>query len=251
MRLILLLLGLQLAAMASAAPAALRVAASAELSPCLPLLNRAFVAREGGRVQVQYGASVSLREQIERRGGYDVLLSADRAQPEALQAGGHALSGSLTPYARARLALWSLQPGLALDEGLPLLAGPQVRRFAMPNPDRDPYGALARAALQGAGLWARVGAKRLEDEHGEHAAARVQDGSAQVALLPWPLARARVALGRGQLWALPADVQASGQQAGIALRGGGDEARARAYLAFLVSPEGVAQLQACGLEPAR
>ncbi len=231
-----------------AEPAPLRVAAASDLTSCLPLLNTGFVQQHGGRVEVSYGSSGTFYAQLSRGAPYDVFLSADRGYAEALSRTSRGLADSLTPYARGRLALWSMAPGLDLSAGLAVLQRPEVQRIALANPDHAPYGRLAREVLQGAGVWGPLQPKLVFGEGAAQALQFVQTGNAQVGLLAYPLVKSQLALKRGQGWLLPAALHAPMEQAGLALRGPG-EAVARVYLRYLRSPAAARQLQDCGFDP--
>lgn len=137
-----------------------RIAAAADLAPCIDRLNTA----SGIGATATIGASGSFYAQIRNGAPYDVFLSADTAYPRALAEAGQADPASLFVYAHGRLALWAAAPGIRVDGGLRLLTDPSIRRIAIANPEVAPYGKAAKAALQRAGLWEQLQGKLVFGE---------------------------------------------------------------------------------------
>src|SRR5512133_214154 len=120
----LLLFSLLLAGPAAAAP--LRIAAAADLAPCMPALNAGF----DGETSVTSGASGNFYAQIRNGAPFDILMSADTGYPLALADAGLADGSSMVVYALGQLVLWSADPRLHAASGLQLLTDPAVRRIA-------------------------------------------------------------------------------------------------------------------------
>lgn len=238
------LLAVLLAPAAAAQQAPLRIAAAADLAPCIDRLN----AASGTGASATIGASGSFYAQIGHGAPYDVFLSADTAYPRALADAGLADPASLFVYAHGRLALWAAGPGVGVDSGLRLLADPAIRRIAIANPEVAPYGKAARAALQRAGLWEQVRDKLVFGENIAQTMQFVESGNAQVGLV----SVAHLA-GRRAGWMLPADAYPPIEQGAILTRRGSANPQAVAYLRFLRSDKGRALLAGCGftLPPGR
>lgn len=167
----------------AAAQQTLTVAAASDLRFVLDELVRDFRAtRPGARVDVVYGSSGKLAAQIQNGAPFDVFFSADQAYALQLQAL-QLTHGPVTPYAVGQLALWSLDAelrSLSLDQ---VVRHPQVKRFAIANPQHAPYGQRAMEALLHQGLLEAVQGKLVLGDNVNQAAQFVQTGAAQAGLV--------------------------------------------------------------------
>lgn len=148
--------GLALAAALLFAPramaqATLTVAAASNVQFALEALKADFTAAHGAEVKAVYSSSGKLAAQIRSGAPFDVFVSADMAFPDSVAAWGLA-AGKPRLYARGRLVLWTTRADLDPAAGLPLLAGAEVKKVALPDPALAPYGREALAALTRAGL---------------------------------------------------------------------------------------------------
>jgi molybdate transport system substrate-binding protein len=101
----------------AARPAALSVAAAANLVYALDALNAEF-AKTAPEVAVTSttGASGGLVAQIAHGAPYDVFLSADRGFAQALVKAGNADARSLSAFAVGRLVLWTTRDGVDITD---------------------------------------------------------------------------------------------------------------------------------------
>ena len=238
----LLLFSLILSGQAVAAP--LRIAAAADLSTCMPVLNGGF----DGETSVTIGASGNFYAQIRNGAPFDILMSADTSYPQALAEAGLADGASMLVYALGQLVLWSADPRLDTSRGLQMLTDPAVRRIAIGNPEVAPYGRAAKAALQQAGLWEQLQGKLVYGENIAQAMQFVESGNAQAGLV----SKAHLK-GRPAGWVLPAGSYPVLEQGAIITTRGKDNPAAAHYLRFLRSERGRALLAGCGfvLPPGR
>jgi molybdate transport system substrate-binding protein len=238
----LLLFPLLLAGPAAAAP--LRIAAAADLAPCMPALNAGF----DGETSVTSGASGNFYAQIRNGAPFDILMSADTGYPLALADAGLADGSSMVVYALGQLVLWSADPRLHAGSGLQLLTDPAVRRIAIANPEVAPYGRAAKAALQQAGLWDRLQDKLVFGECVGLAMQFVESGNAQAGLVSQAHLK-----GRPGGWALPEGSYPALEQGAIVTAHGRSNPAAARYMQFLRSGRGRALLARCGflLPPGR
>jgi molybdate transport system substrate-binding protein len=222
----------------------LRIAAAADLAPCMPALNAGF----DGETSVTIGASGNFHAQIRNGAPFDIFLSADTGYPQALADAGLANGASMLVYALGQLVLWSADPRLDAGRGLRLLTDPAVRRIAIASPEIAPYGRAAKAALQQAGLWDQLQAKLVFGENVAQTMQFVESGNAQAGLVSKAHLRDRPGG-----WVLPAGSYPVLEQGAIVTaRGQANPASAR-YLQFLRSERGRALLAGCGflLPPGR
>jgi len=218
----------------------LLVAAAADVAPLETKLKQGFAAAGGGSAQFVFGASGMLARQIESGAPYDVFLSADERLVQGLAAQGKLARGSVVVYATGRLGLWSAHQ--AVPANLAGLLDAKYRMVAVANPEHAPYGAAARVLLERAGLWSRLQPRIVLAENVRQAFEFASTGNADAVITSWTL-----------LWnqpgakLLPADSHPPIRQSGGVVAGTSKEARARAFLRFLLSPAGQAILHSGGL----
>jgi len=152
----------------------LKIAAASDLTSAMPKLAALFEKQTGAHVSVSLGSSGNFFAQIQNGAPFDVFLSADRSYPEKLEQAGQGEAGTLTPYARGRLVLWTprssrlrfeTKEGNTLSGGLDALQRPEVRKIAIANPEHAPYGRAAVAALQYYKIYDRVKSKLVLGEN--------------------------------------------------------------------------------------
>ena len=235
-------IGLAAATSDSSAPGQpLLVAAAADLAPLEVQLTQGFASSGGGSVRFIFGSSGMLARQLEKGAPYDVYLSANEQFVDQLAASGTLLRDSLACYASGRLGLWSARTPVP---DLQALLQANFRLIAIPNPQHAPYGAAAVAMLQRLGLWTKLQPKAVYAENVRQAFEYAATGNADAVITAWTLLAAKPG---AKL--LPAASHPPIRQFGGVVRGPAHEARARAFLRFLLAPAGQAILLAAGLDP--
>ena len=174
-----------------------------------------------------FGPSGSLARQIASGAPYDVFLSADEARVKELLESGDLLAGSVVSYAQGRVAIWSKGGKF---RSLADLAG--ASHLAIANPAIAPYGLAARQALERSGLWAKVSARIVYGESVRQALEYAESGNVDVALTAWSLV-----VHQGGV-PVPANLHEPIRQQGGVVKSSKNPAAGRAFLRFLVSPEG-------------
>jgi len=244
-RLALAALALCSAGAARAEPPGVSVAAAASLKPVLDELAAAFQRREPNTpLRVSYGASATLLAQLANGAPFDLFLSADREEPARAAERGLA-DGAPFLFAHGQLAVWvpNGSPLRLERDGLAALEDPSVRRIAIANPDVAPYGRAARAALESAGLWSRLGPRLVTGRNVAQAAQFAESGNAEAALVALSLARAPPLATAGRCWVVPARLHGEAlAHAGIIVRNAPAAAAAARLRDLLLGPEGRAAL---------
>lgn len=219
----------------------LLVAAAADLAPLEVQFTQAFASAGGGPVRFSFGSSGMLARQVENGAPFDVYLSANEQFVQQLATSSKLLKDSLACYASGRLGLWSAR---APVPDLQALASANYRLIAIPNPEHAPYGAAAIAMLQRLGLWPKLQPKAVFAEDVRQAFEYAATGNADAVITAWTLLR-----GKPGAKLLSAAGHPPIRQSGGVVRGSAQEARARAFLRFLLAPAGQAILRAGGLDP--
>jgi molybdate transport system substrate-binding protein len=221
----------------------LRVAAAADLAPCINELNSVFAASVAGAdVTYSIGASGNFYAQIKNGAPYDVFLSADMHYPQELLKAGLADAASLMVYAHGQLVMWSNDPKVDVSLGLKALAAPTIQRIAIANPEVAPYGRAAKAALQNAGVWDLVQSKLVVGESIAQTAQFVETGNAQVGLISFAHVNGTNKSAHGHVWIVPANLYPMIEQGAIVTAKGKSNPLAMRYLDFLRSEKGRAVL---------
>jgi molybdate transport system substrate-binding protein len=211
----------------------LLIAAAADLAPLEKEFTRALPACE---IRVSFGASGSLARQIEHGAEFDVYLAASRRYTDQLLKVNAVFPDSVTPYARGRLAVWSIH-------GLRWAELDNAVRISIANPVHAPYGLAAKQALERQNRWQKLQPKLVYGENVRQAWQFAVTGNADATITAWSLAKNRGGELIPELWHDPIQ-----QTAAIPNRSRNPEA-AKRFLAWLKSPEGRKVLANHGLTP--
>jgi molybdate transport system substrate-binding protein len=198
-------------------------------------------------VRVTFGSSGNFFSQIQNGAPFDLFCSADIDYPRRLDAAGFGEPGSLREYATGRLVLWARRDsGVDVRQGLRALAGANVRRVAIANPEHAPYGRAAVAALRHEQLYERVRGKLVLGENIAQAAQFVVSGNAQAGIIALSVALAPGLKDQGSYADIPEAFHPPLQQAAIIVRASRNKDAARRFIEFLGTPATVALLEASG-----
>jgi molybdate transport system substrate-binding protein len=135
-------------------------------------------AKTGIGIKPIYGASGKFTSQIRNGAPFDVFVSADMDFPESLFVWGYAAEKPKV-YAFGKLVIWSLKPGLA-EKGVAALADSGIRKIALADPKRAPYGRETVRALKNAGIYDAVSSKLVFGESISQAAQYIVTGAADI-----------------------------------------------------------------------
>lgn len=209
------------------------VAVAANFTAAAERIAGAFEAETGAEVKLTTGSTGKLYAQIRAGAPFAIMLAADAATPERLEAEGFAAPGSRFTYAVGQLVLWSAAEGRFGDDMAAALGDPSVKHIAIANPKLAPYGAAAQEALTAMGLWERVRPKIVMGENIGQTFAMVDSGAAAVGFVALSAARPPDADAKGSLLLVPADAYAPIRQDAVLLLPGVDDETAKAFFAFL------------------
>lgn len=224
--------GLWLLPLSSVAGEAL-VAVATNFAEVMSHLQAGFEAETPHTLRVTTGSTGKLYAQIVAGAPFDVLLAADQARPERLEAEGLAVAGSRFTYATGAIALWSADPERIGADGAAVLRAGGFRRLAIANPELAPYGVAARQALEALGVWADVAPRVVMGENIGQVFGMVATGNAELGVVA---ASQLLGAGRpaaGSTWAIPPDLYAPIRQDAVLLLRASENDAARALLRFL------------------
>lgn len=231
----------------------LRVAAAADLQPVLPPILAEFQKATGIHTEATFQASATLTTQILNGAPFDVFFSADLSYPQKLIDAGAAQgeNGKSAPvtYARGTLVLWERK-----DSGLPppslgLLRNPSLKRLAIANPDRAPYGRAAVAALKNLMLYDALKPRLVTAENIAQAAQFVESGNAEAGLISLTSAMTPRLSASGSYFVIPRDLYSPIEQGAVILSKTPNRQSAQKLLAFILSAPIQAEMARSGLTP--
>ena len=207
------------------------VAVAANFAEPAAALIAAFEAQSDHDITLSSGATGKLYAQITFGAPYDILLAADAARPERLEAEGKAVQGSRFTYATGRLALWSANADT--PPAPDTLQTARYRRLAIANPALAPYGLAAQQAL--AALNIETGARLVMGENIAQTFAMTATGNAEYGLVALSLILSAANKGPTAHWLIPADLHDPVAQQAVLLTRAEDNAAAKDFLDFLKS----------------
>ncbi len=247
-RIFLALLGMACLAPASA-QTPLRVAAAADLEPVLPPILEQFQRTTGIRAEATFQASAVLAMQIQNGAPFDLFLSADLSYPKRLVDAGLAETATPIVYARGTLVLWARKDSHLPPPSLDLLRSPGLKRLAIANPERAPYGRAAVAALHSLNIYETLKPRLVTAENIAQTAQFVDSGNADVGLISLTSALTPRLASSGVFFVIPRHLYPPIEQGAVVVSKTAQRTAAHKLLDFLLSAPIQAQLAKCGLTP--
>jgi molybdate transport system substrate-binding protein len=226
----------------------INVAAAADLSSALQELANNYEKRTGVTVNLSFGASGALTQQIQNGAPFDIFFSADMDYPRQLIAAGQADGATLYRYAVGRLVLWvpKESPLDVEHKGMDVLLDPSVKKIAIGNPQHAPYGRAAAATLKHYALYEKVSDRLVLGENIAQAAQFVESGNAQVGFVALAHVAAPAMQGKGKYWIVPSDAYPPLDQGVVLISHSAHQQDAAAFLEYVKSPEAAAVLKRYG-----
>lgn len=125
--------------------AQIRVAAASSLRGPLEMIASQYEDLTGVKVDVIYGSSGKLTQQVEFAAPFDVFISANSKYTTYLFDEGLTIDPPIV-LSKGHLAIWSSKNNL--NEIYPTLTDPLFGKVAIPNPEFAPFGELAYRYLE-------------------------------------------------------------------------------------------------------
>jgi len=242
-------------AFAANAQTTLRIAAAADLTPVLPPILAEFEHATGIHAEATFQASAMLTTQIQNGAPFDVFLSADLGYPKKLIDAGLADAAgskdSPITYARGTLVLWERHNPKMPAPGPDLLRSPDLKRLAIANPDRAPYGKAAVAALTSMKLYDALKPRIVTAENIAQTAQFAESGNADAGLISLTSAMTPQLSSSGAYWVIPKDLYPPIDQGAVIVAATKNRDAAHRFLDFLMSAPVQAELEKSGLTPAK
>lgn len=212
-------------------------AVAANFAETAAALLPSFRKTTGHDLRLTTGSTGKLYAQIGAGAPFDVMLSADTATPARLLSDGNAVAGTGFTYAMGRLTLWSTDPGRIGPDGRAALQDPDLRFVAIANPELAPYGAAAAAALHGLRLWDSLQPKIVMGQNVGQTTSMVATGAAELGFVALSAVLSPGNDQKGSRWDVPQALHDPIRQDAVLLNAGADNDAAKAFLAFLRTPQ--------------
>ncbi|HLP05434.1 MAG TPA: molybdate ABC transporter substrate-binding protein [Paludibacter sp.] len=201
MKRLLFLLAIVLATF-SATAQKVNVAAAANLRYVLEEIKTAYVKKyPKAKVNLTFGASGTLVQQITNGASFDFFMAADNEFPVKLKDKG-LTTGPISTYAFGKLVLYSTT--LPVDKkGLDILRSSVVSKIAVANPATAPYGERAVELLKSMKLYDDLKDKLVIAENISAAAQYAFTGNTELGFIALSLALAPDMNGKGNYYIVP------------------------------------------------
>ena len=223
----------------------LLVAAAANVQFAVAEIGQKFTEKTGRSVEFSFGSSGNLTTQIENGAPFDLFVAANVAFIDRLKEQGLIFPETQQLYAQGRIVLIVNRDAEVHAASLEDLLDPAITWVAIANPELAPYGQAAKEALQQAGIWTALQPKLVLAENIGQTLRFVQTGDAPVGIIALALAETPEVT----YTLLPANLHRPLNQAMAVVKSTQNEAAARAFLEFVIGPEGQAILEIYGFQP--
>lgn len=193
------------------------VAAAANLRYVLEEIKINYLKKyPKAKVNLTFGASGTLVQQISNGASFDFFMAADNEFPVKLKDKG-LTTGPVTTYAFGKLALYSTS--LPVDKkGLEILKETDVKKIAIANPETAPYGERAVELLKSLKLYDTLKPKVVIAENISAAAQYAFSGNTEIGFVALSLALAPDMDGKGNYFVVPAKYYKPIEQACVLIK---------------------------------
>lgn len=163
------------------------IVAAANLKTALDSIVSVFkVQHPGSDIQVTYGASGKLFEQISNAAPFDVFFSADMEYPDKLKQKGLTVS-DVKLYAIGQLVIWSKKTD-PNEKQMNSLLDVNINKISIANPATAPYGEKAVESMKYYKVYYKIQNRLVYGENISQAAQFVTFGAADIGITALSLA---------------------------------------------------------------
>ncbi|HET7733744.1 MAG TPA: molybdate ABC transporter substrate-binding protein [Paludibacter sp.] len=211
------------------------VAAAANLRYVLEEIKTAYIKQNPkAKVNLTFGASGMLVQQIQNGASFDFFMAADNEFPLKLKDKG-LTTGPMSTYAFGKLAIYSTT--LNVEKlGLEVLKNPVIKKVAIANPETAPYGERAIELLKSQKLYDGLKSKIVWGENISQTAQFAFTGNVEVGFIALSLALAPDMDSKGSYYIVPQSLYKPIEQACILIKTPVLNAEAVKFRKFVLSP---------------
>jgi molybdate transport system substrate-binding protein len=211
------------------------VAAAANLRYVLEEIKIAYIKQNPkAKVNLTFGASGMLVQQIQNGASFDFFMAADNEFPVKLKDKG-LTTGPMSIYAIGKLAIYSTTIDVE-KLGLEALKSPAIKKLAIANPETAPYGERAIGLLKGQKLYDGLKSKIVLGENISQTAQFAFTGNAEVGFIALSLALAPDMDKKGSYYIVPQPLYKPIEQACILIKTPVLNTEAAKFKKFVLSP---------------
>jgi molybdate transport system substrate-binding protein len=211
------------------------VAAAANLRYVLEEIKTAYVKQNPkAKVNLTFGASGMLVQQIQNGANFDFFMAADNEFPLKLKAKGLTI-GAMSTYAFGKLAIYSTTLDVE-KKGLEVLKSGSIKKIAIANPETAPYGERSIELLKSQKLYDGLKSKIVLGENISQTAQFAFTGNAEVGFIALSLALAPDMQGKGDYYIIPQSLYKPIEQACILIKTPVLNTEAAKFKRFVLSP---------------
>lgn len=234
-------LGLSVLFAQAADAANIKVAVAANFTAAAKEIAADFKTKTGNDVELSFGSTGNLYNQIAQGAPFDVFLAADTKRPAKAVAKGFAVKGSAFTYAVGKIALYSTNAKLVT--GKETLTKATFDKIAIANPKTAPYGAAAVETMKALGVYDGLKARIVQGNNIAQTFQFVATGNAALGFV----ALSEIAGSeKGSRWVVPASYYTPIRQDAVLLAGGKGNKAAAAFVAFLKGPDAAKVIEKYG-----
>lgn len=158
------------------------VAAASDLSLAFPEIVESFEKKTSYKVQLTFGSSGTLTQQIENGAPYDVFASANTAFIEILKEKERTIPETQILYGQGRIGIATKDSAIQIN-GMEDLLNPEIKKIAIASPEHAPYGMAAKEALQSLEMWEELKDKLVYGKSISDALTLVKTGNAEAGII--------------------------------------------------------------------
>lgn len=211
------------------------VAAAANLKYVLEEIKTAYLKQNPkAKVNLTFGASGMLVQQITNGALFDFFMAADNEFPLKLKDKG-LTTGNMSTYAFGKLVVYSTTLDVE-KRGLDILKDPIVKRIAIANPETATYGERAVELLKDKKLYDGLKPKLVIGENISQTAQFAFTGNAEIGFIALSLALAPDMDSKGSYYIVPQKLYKPIEQACILIKTPVLNTEAAKFKKFVLSP---------------
>jgi molybdate transport system substrate-binding protein len=207
------------------------IAAAADLRYAMDDVIKEFNRTNPGmKVNVIYGSSGNLYQQLVNQASFQVFFSADISYARKLDSLGLA-AGRPKLYAIGHLVLWSST--VDVTKGIPVLGTDAVKKISIANPAVAPYGKRAVECMKYYKIYEQVQDKIVKGENVSQAAQFVLTGNAEAGLIALSLALSPGMMSKGRYFLIDEGSYSKLEQAYVVLKSAANDNTVKKFTQFL------------------
>lgn len=211
------------------------VAAAANLRYVLEELKTAYLKQNPkAKVNLTFGSSGTLVQQISNGASFDFFMAADNEFPVKLKEKG-LTTGTINTYAYGKLAIYSTTIDVE-KKGLEALNDAAVKKIAIANPETAPYGGRSIELLKSMKIYDRLVPKIVIADNISQAAQFAFTGNTEIGFVALSLALAPDMDGKGNYYIVPQNSYQPIEQACVLIKTSTLNTEATRFKKFVLSP---------------